>query len=100
MSAVLPHAWCYACKGLRQFRLPLPAVKTLTIPLTPTAGARANPAWRTRWPAHTPTMLITTRTGVCVDCGAEISRGGGGRRPRATPAPDLDDLFSAEDGPQ
>lgn len=65
-SSVPPQAWCYACHGLRAFRLPLPALQVRVIPLTIT-GRRVDE------------QRVTLREGTCQECGAPIYRVGGGR---------------------
>jgi len=59
-------AWCYACRGLRVYAAPVPALRVVVVPLT-VAGLQVGE------------QRITFRDGTCADCGAPLSRVGGGR---------------------
>jgi hypothetical protein len=86
------HAWCYACRGLRPFRLPLPRLDVRRIPLTRTLDGN-----------QVGEQVVTLREGHCGTCGAAICRVGGGRsaepEPPTTEGPTrddgTDDLFAA-----
>lgn len=48
------QAWCYTCKGMRRYRLPLPPLKY-------------------------PHPTVTIREGICASCGGVLWRVGGAR---------------------